>query len=249
MIIRRAKKEKKTLETLEQHEKLKILEDYSKGIPVSQIVAPLGITEKEAYTYIQSTLKNMLVVRETNELIRHQENKPDASIQRLLSPTFLNRVDEAMESYAFYFAETSDNTFALTQCGLDIGLPKTLTKEARMNIMKIRGQYMRSIPAVSSYIKEHQGKRLEKLGIDKGYVQRELVEQIEQLKVLATEDSKQRSNLLKSIELLGRSIGAFQDSLRVEEGSTRTGLEILMERVKGEVYEARGIDEDPAVLP
>lgn len=236
--IRRAKKEAKTLSSLSAEEKLRVLEAYAAGVDVSQVAKELEVPEKECHKYIQSTLKNMLIVRETNELIRnqHQERHP-TSINRLLSADFLSRVDDAMESYAYYFAETSDNQFALAQSGLDKGIPRTLSKEARMNVLKVRGQYLRSIPAVASYIKERQEQRIKELGIDKSFVQRELVEQIEQLKVIAQEDSKQRTNLLRSIELLGRSIGAFQDSIRVEEGNAKTGLDLIMEKVKGEIYE------------
>lgn len=236
--IRRAKKEAKTLFSLSAEEKLRVLEAYAAGVDVSQVAKELEVPEKECHKYIQSTLKNMLIVRETNELIRnqHQERHP-TSINRLLSADFLSRVDDAMESYAYYFAETSDNQFALAQSGLDKGIPRTLSKEARMNVLKVRGQYLRSIPAVASYIKERQEQRIKELGIDKSFVQRELVEQIEQLKVIAQEDSKQRTNLLRSIELLGRSIGAFQDSIRVEEGNAKTGLDLIMEKVKGEIYE------------
>lgn len=236
--IRRAKKEAKTLSSLSAEEKLRVIEAYAAGVDVSQVAKELEVPEKECHKYIQSTLKNMLIVRETNELIRnqHQERHP-TSINRLLSADFLSRVDDAMESYAYYFAETSDNQFALAQSGLDKGIPRTLSKEARMNVLKVRGQYLRSIPAVASYIKERQEQRIKELGIDKSFVQRELVEQIEQLKVIAQEDSKQRTNLLRSIELLGRSIGAFQDSIRVEEGNAKTGLDLIMEKVKGEIYE------------
>lgn len=239
--IRRAKREAKTLSSLSAEEKLKVLEAYASGTDVSQVAKELEVPEKDCHQYIQSTLKNMLIVRETNELIRNQhdsKSKHPDSINRLLSSDFLARVEDGMESYAFYFAETSDNQFALAQSGLDKGIPRTLGKDARMNVLKVRGQYLRSIPAVSKYIKERQARRIEELGIDKSFVQRELVEQIEQLKVIAQDDTKQRTNLLKSIELLGRSIGAFQDSLRVEEGNAKTGLDILMEKVKGEIYEA-----------
>ena len=37
--------------------------------------------------------------------------------------------------------------------------------------------------------------------------------------------------------MLGRSIGAFTDRVETIETDTRSGLEILMAKAKGEVYE------------
>jgi hypothetical protein len=65
----------------------------------------------------------------------------------------------------------------------------------------------------------------------------ELVNQIEELKELSVNDTKHRVNLLKAIEMLGRTIGSFTDRVEVEETDAKSGLEILMAKVKGEIYE------------
>jgi hypothetical protein len=69
----------------------------------------------------------------------------------------------------------------------------------------------------------------------------ELVGQIEQLKEVVSYEPRQRTNLLKAIELLGRTIGAFVDRLEVEEVDAKSGLQILMERAKKEASNGKEI--------
>ncbi len=71
--------------------------------------------------------------------------------------------------------------------------------------------------------------------VSKEYVQSELVSQLEELKEVCIDDPRQRSNLLKTVELLGRSIGAFSDKIQVEEVSPNQALDKLIEMSKNSI--------------
>jgi len=73
--------------------------------------------------------------------------------------------------------------------------------------------------------------------VSKKYVQSELIKQVEQLKeVIASDNGSQRARgaMLKAIELLGRSVGAFVDKVQVEQVDPSKALDQLIEMAKEE---------------
>ena len=223
-------------------EKYKVLKDYSLGIPIAEIAKELGRDKKALSKFIQGTLKDMNTIRETNVLVN---TSCSAEIKRaigknptkFLTPSFLSLAERNAEAYAYYFAQTGDNKFAIIQSGLDIGISKNVAKVTKDYVYRIRGQFLRDIPIVSKLIRDDQDRRIQEYHIEKPLVQMELMHQIEELKEIVVNEPRQRNNLLKAIELLGRSLGAFTDNIKYEETDAKTGLEILMERAKGEAKE------------
>jgi len=122
----------------------------------------------------------------------------------------------------------------LQQSGFDIGIPQNLSKVTKDYLFKIRGQFLRDIPYVKQYIKEDQDRKIAEYRVEKPQIQMDLVGQIEELKEVVVDDPRQRPNLLKAIEMLGRTIGAFTDRVEVEETDAKSGLEIILERAKRE---------------
>ena len=113
---------------LSDADKFQILKQYSEGVPVSDIAKTVSRDTKETSEFIQSILKDMSSIKETNELLNV---KCSADFKRLVlntSPTkfltsdFLSKVEEKAEVYAYYFSQTGDNKFSLEQSGLDIGI-------------------------------------------------------------------------------------------------------------------------------
>jgi len=70
--------------------------------------------------------------------------------------------------------------------------------------------------------------------VEKPVIQHELIHQVEELKEVVKHEPRQRSNLLKAIEMLGRTIGSFTDRVEVEETDAKSGLDILMDKIKEE---------------
>lgn len=233
------RKKKIKREPLTDAEKYKVLKDYSTGIPEAEIAKSLGREKGSLSSLIQGTLKDMNTIRETNLMVNSSCSADIARMigknpTKFLTPSFLNLAEKNAEAYAYYFAQTGDNKFALIQSGLDIGISKNVAKITKDYVYRIRGQFIRDIPVVARMIREDQDRRIKEYHIEKPLVQMELVHQIEELKEIVVDTPTQRSNLLKAIELLGRSLGAFTDNIKYEETDATKGLEILMQRATKE---------------
>ena len=104
---------------------------------------------------------------------------------------------------------------------------------------------------VSKYITELREKKIENVIVSKGLVQSELVDQVTQLKEITSNDGttiQQRSQLLKAIELLGKSVGAFSENIKVETVDPGQALDKLIDMAKIEsVYSIEELEEDEAV--
>ena len=230
---------KKDTEEIPAELKYKILKDYSEGVPVSTIAQEANRDSAVISTFISKTLQRMNVIRDTNDLkgnIKYAKNLTvsNASCKFITQP-FLDLVEEKAEVYAYYYGQTGDNKFSLDQSGLSIGIIPKLPRTTKDYVYRIRGQYLRDIPQIKKYIRSIQDEKIREYRLEKPQVQMEIVQQIEELKEIAGDDPRARANLLKAIEMLGRTIGAFTDRLETEDVTAKSGLQILMERAKEEI--------------
>jgi hypothetical protein len=238
---------------LTDSEKYQIISQYSQGIPVETIASSVSRDTTSIRDFIFTTLNSMVSIKETNDLLKVQCSADIRRIQgtaptRFLTADFLSKLEDTAEIYAYYYSQTGDNKFSLAQAGLDGGLSVRMPKQTRDYILRIRGQYLREIPSVKKYIQEVQDQRIQEYRCEKPQVQMELVSQIEELKEVVADDPKQRGNLLKALELLGRTIGAFTDRVEVEEADAKSGLQIILERARKEAmgpgtYEVTDVEE------
>lgn len=228
-----------TRKPLTDGEKFQILKKYTEGIPVTEIASSVSRDTSEINSQITQMLNGLTAVKDTNDLL-HVKCTSDlrkaqgATPTRFLSADFLYKLETSAEIYAYYYAQTGDNKFALEQAGLDGGTTIKMPKQTRDYIFRIRGQYIRDIPSVKKYIQEIQDKKIAEYKCEKPQVQMELVTQIEELKEVVADDPRQRGNLLKALELLGRTIGAFTDRLEVEEADAKSGLQLILEKARKE---------------
>lgn len=236
-------------EGLTDEQKYRVLKDYSQGISVRDIAKSVSRDRRFISNMIQKTLKEMNTIRETNDLVvgttaGSLKMQLGTSPTKFLTREFLDNVEQGAEVYAYYFGQTSDNKFSLEQAGLDKGIAETLPASTRNYVYKVRGQFIRDIPQVRDAIRAEQDRRIKEYRIEKPQVQMEIVQQIEELKEICIDDPRQRSNLLKSIEMLGRSIGAFTDRIETTETDAKSGLEILMEKAKAEAGEVTVYEQE-----
>lgn len=238
---------------LEDSEKYQIISKYSEGVPLEEIALGVSRDTRVVQELILQTLNSMNSIKETNDLLKVQCSSDLRKVQgatptRFLSADFLQKLEDSAEIYAYYYGQTGDNKFSLEQAGLASGLSIRMPKQTRDYILRIRGQYIREIPSIKKYIQEIQDKKIQEYKCEKPQVQMELVSQIEELKEVVVNDPRQRGNLLKALELLGRTIGAFTDRVEVEEADARSGLQIILERARKEAmgsgtYEITDVEE------
>ena len=233
---------RKQKEQLTDGEKYTILAQYGDGVPTADIARAVSRDKKEISNFIQSHLKAMNTVRETNDLIVGTHTlalnlQMGKTPTKFLTSSFIALLETNAEQYAYFYSQTGDNKFSLQQSGLDVGIAKNLKATTKEYVYRIRGQFIRDLAPVKKIIQLEQDRRISEYRIEKPQIQMELVNQIEELKELTVNDVRQRVNLLKAIEMLGRTIGSFTDRVEVEETDAKSGLEILMAKVKGEIYE------------
>lgn len=79
--------------------------------------------------------------------------------------------------------------------------------------------------------------RVEDIKASKQIVQHELINQVEQLKEAVARGSNPstRGHLLRALELLGKTVGAFEDRLTVTNENAAESLDRLLEMAKAEV--------------
>jgi hypothetical protein len=224
--------------SLSDSEKFKIIVKYAEGVSPAKLGHEFGVSTDTIKTLVNPLSSSLSLVQETNKLIAGTKGRSFLPLNvpksKFINEPFLERIEEGAAIYAYYFANSGDNKFALESAGLHLGVPANATKMTKEYVWRVRGQYLREIPEVKRIIQEEHDKKIAEFHIDKPHVQLELVSQIEELKNLVAYDPRQRSNLLKAIEMLGRTIGAFTDRVEVEEVDAKSGLQLLMEKARSE---------------
>jgi hypothetical protein len=243
---------------LSDKKKMLILEKYMDGATSSDLAAEYNILQVTMDKFIGNVCRKLNIIRETNALSNAelvQENLPEGTIVQvsynnpeLINSQFLDllsadgdlTLSEREKAYAFMYAKTGNNVKALVSSGLDIGL-KT-TEHIQMTIhhaLMLRGYFLRQRPMVASAINLLQDEMLSSTAVNKDYLQISLLQQIEELKEQAADDPKYRTLLLKSLELLGKTIGGFSENITVTTASPADTLDAMIrmaENAKG-VYE------------
>ena len=242
----------KLREGLTDAEKFSCLDQYGKGVPITDIAKAVSRDKDMIRKFIQKQLKEMNTVRETNDMAKGVPSnvlrQMGSAPTKFLTKAFMDKLIDTAEVYAYHFAATGDNEFAIKQSGLDVGIAKNVALGTKRYAYRVRGQFIRNQPMVSQYIKREQEIRLQEYNVEKAHIQHELIHQVEELKELVKYEPRQRGNLLKSLEMLGRTIGSFTDRVEVEETDAKSGLDILMEKIKDEegvaTYESKQEEQD-----
>jgi len=175
-----------------------------------------------------------------------QTSIPTDTIQKALATSFVSETLRDMLSddtteiltqqeimYCYLFVNTGSNELALKESGLD----KCLKDKTPVRLQYL-GMYIRNKPNIQLYIKSLREDQLQHLDASKQLVQKEIITQIEQLKEIVSTGSSSvsdRTNLIKSIELLGKTCGAFEERVRVTKVSAADALDELLEMAKAEV--------------
>ena len=240
--------------------------DYAEGaLSVKQLAKKYNTSENNIQLIVSRAWQSLTNVRESRALLGGGEGAEKALTtlrgtnlinQAFLSmlslepegeslPTSLTMTDpEAI--YCWVYVHTGDNHTACLQAGLDVGLLKTARhgkddgdRLSYDKALTLRGLYLRQLPHIASYIKELREKRLIDQDVSKSRIQSELIDQLTQMKEEG--DPKYRKDILRTIELLGKTIGAFVERVEITEIDPAKALDQLIEMAKtGAVKELEG---------
>lgn len=193
------------------------------------------VSYKSLESFISKEYTEFLVSKESHALYNAKNQFDNLRRPKDINEEFMELVENgAALAYAQYYAMTNDNHISLKESGLLVGIAKQRGKDTKVTkgAEKLRGLYLRSIPQVSSEIKKVRADLLADSPISKVMIQSELITQLEELKEIVADDPRQRSNLIKVVELTGRSIGAFSDRIEVSEITPDKALDTLIEMAK-----------------
>lgn len=240
------RKNKDSFSNLSKQKQLLIIDEYTNGSDVTKLSDKYSIDPKSLRDSIRLFRDKLNSTFELNYLISTQKTSmPQVAIDKALETQFaekelhliLSKSDDKTLTneemlYAWFFVNTGSNEIALKEAGFVKCLK--VKDSVRKNLL---GLFLREKQNISDYITILQEKKIEDISVTKGLVQSELVTQVQQLKEITTLEgasSQQRSQLLKAIELLGKSVGAFSENIRVEQVNPGEALDQLIEMAKVE---------------
>lgn len=245
--------------TLSTEDHMSIVADYIKGeLSVAKVAEKHETTEKNVGLIVNRHWKALCNMRESRALIsqdpnlvnsRRNGNSNAAVVLReleraktinhefldLLSEPEAALLTDAEAMYSWIVVHSGDADDAMITSGLDVGLyadPGTdkdrLSRFSYDKALKLRRIYMDNKPNVVAYVTQLREERLINADVGKAKVQTELLEQLHQMKS-SGETHRHRNQMLKCIELLGKTVGAFTERIEVHEVDPANALDKLIE--------------------
>jgi len=247
-----SKTRKRTLDPakLDQEKQWQIVKEYTEGtLTVTQLAEKYNTSTDNIGLIATRCWKNLTNMKETRALVSINSVSSQHSLKVLHNTNLINQqfldllstsgtettLTDAESIYAWVYTHTGENQLALEESGLHVGLlhAKNDPNKSQPNYEKacsLRGMYLRSLPNVASYIKELRERRFVDQDISKARVQSELIDQLSQLK--ESGDPRNKTHILKTIELLGKTIGAFIERVEVTEIDPNKALDHLIDMAK-----------------
>jgi len=237
---------KKGTDNITKVHKYNIIDDYIYSTLTNEEIAEKYKTSSNNVGLIITRhMKALRNARETKLLIDNPTDFRTNQATVLLNPETINKEfltllstdeDSSLTDQECIFCEllnTDGDTYrAVKISGLDVGISKT--KDGRdasyRNAVELRAFYLKRKPNIAAYLKEIQKEKLKKITDGKGFIQEELLKVIERLRDSSNPAST--STYLKSVEALGRTYGAFDDKIVVENISSDSAIDLIIAKAK-----------------
>ncbi|MCK5020367.1 MAG: hypothetical protein KAS32_25240 [Candidatus Peribacteraceae bacterium] len=241
------RKGKSQFSSLTRDRQLLIIDEYlTKGLSVEELSDTYKIDPRSLRDSLRVYRDKLNNTFELNYLISTQKTYlPQVAIDKALSSQFSEPLLQPLMSlsdskvltneemlYAWFFVNTGNNEVALKEAGFTRCLK--VKDGVRKNLL---GIFLREKTNIASYIRELRLTAIEQIDVSKGLIQNELITQITQLRELTSVDSQtpqHRTQLIRAIELLGKTTGAFEDKIKIETVNPTEALDMLIELSKEE---------------
>lgn len=221
-----------------------LINDFLFGLDYKELSERYLVSQDTIRTGIRLYRDRLNSAFELNYMANIQKTSiDDSAIQKALQVTFISDQLQDMLSddttevltdhelmYCYIFSNTGSNELALKESQLD-----TVLKEKTPIRLRYLGMFLRQKPNIKQFLMVLQEEKLKDLDASKQRVQAELITQIERLKEydgLETLTASGRSNLIRCIELLGKTVGSFVDRVEIEEVNAANALDKLVEMAK-----------------
>lgn len=219
-----------------------ILDKYLKGATTPMLSAEFNYSEDKIIQMIEEHYRDVVNAKEAHALaisdsngssVIHEKLKMIDTITddflSLLSPHDSPTLTEEEALFAWVYVHKGDSVEAVEEAQLAIGLFPDRPVTYRRGVLT-RSIYLQNKANIAQYIKELREKKYYTEDITKQYIQEQLLEQIAQMKLKG--DRKDAVNLRQTIELLGKTIGAFTEKIEVHEVDPSRSLDLLISMAK-----------------
>lgn len=134
-------------------------------------------------------------------------------------------------AFCLHYVSTGNSFTSVKESKLSVGLLQEKSEESRHKYKvacRLRSTYLKNKPNVAAFINQLKSEKFLPEVIDKQFVQRELLEQLELIKEDDELSTYRKKTLaLKTIESIGRTVGAFSETLRIEKVDPAEALDAL----------------------
>ena len=241
---------RKSMDTVDH---MGIVQAYTDGVlTVTQIAENYKTTPKNVGLIVNRHWKSLTNMRESRMLLQAPESAQEhfdtkhamAQLHStdLINQEFLDKLSDPESellsdeeaTYAWCYVHTGDGAESVKTAGLDIGLIRDKSRDTRFSYDKaldIRKMYLNAKPNVGRYVTQLREERLIDADVGKSRIQSELITQIDQMKA-SGQANKNRMAMLRSIELLGKTVGAFVERVEITEVNPSDALDELIEMAK-----------------
>jgi predicted DNA-binding protein YlxM (UPF0122 family) len=231
-----------TIESLSTSDKYSVLRDYIKNTTITEIAKKYNVPHRTIETFISKFYKEFTTSKELHSLLstysalpRYKNNFRKPSY---ISDELIKKIEEedADLIYAHSYHLTKDNTQSLKEASLFNLHRIHCSSDVNTNADKLKGQYIRSIPRVKAELQRLREENLKSSPVNSDYIRSSLLEQLEQLNSYEYLGTKERQLLLRTLELLGKSVGAYSDKVIVETVDPNEALDRLIHMTKESTY-------------
>ena len=236
--------------SLSEVDQMHLINKYCFGKTVRQLSDDYGIDVMTCRDGIASFRERLNTMYELNYMAAVEKTKlPQEIIDKALKTTLIEDAladllssddSETLTSsemmYCILFVNTGSNETAIKESGFNKALPSSSPIKRQL-----LGMYLRNKPNIKAMIQLMHQENIEAIMADKRRVQLDLVQQVEQLKeaVAIGGASTDRGHLLRAIELLGKTVGAFEERVRVTEVNAADALDELLDMAKKEAADIK----------
>ena len=234
-------------------DRMAVVEAYTQGeLTVHEIAEKFNTSDNNVGLIVQRHWKSLTNMRESRMLIANVESAQEHfdtkhAMAQLHSTDLINEeflallsdpeselLSDEEATYAWCYVHTGDGGESVRTAGLDIGLIRDKALDSRFSYDKaldIRKMYLNAKPNVGRYVTQLREERLIDADVGKSRIQSELITQIDQMKA-SGQANKNRMAMLRSIELLGKTVGAFVERVEITEVNPSDALDELIEMAK-----------------
>lgn len=240
----------------ENIDKYKVIDEYiHSGKTLQQIADDNKTTVKVVKTAVDRHYKALKVIKETRYLTGGRDKAvmkssqtsaigraynnlfKDGSVNEEFQERITGPDEEALTTnemeFCYHWIYSTSDQEALKKSGLDIGLirpEKGREKErfAYKQACRMRSLFLRRKANIATTIKDIQKSYLQAEGIDKEFIQTELVREIHELR--ESKELTARKQLTKNLEVLGKTIpGAFSEKIEISQVDPNKALQELID--------------------